>query len=211
MDGLEYCCSLLVLPPCLPSSFSHPSFYVCIWMYVFMYGGHACECWYMNMDIHVEARSQSHVSGAIYLVAIILQFLSWPGTHKLGKASWPGTLEDLHFSASPAQELRGCLASYVAFGSWAQALMLLWQVLCWLPHLPSPSPEPLTLVSHIFAADGKAGVSEQSSTDAQGHLERTWRWSVGACGCLRSGWAHEPHREDSDSLPQGVDAKLSHL
>lgn len=79
-------------------------------MYVFMYGGHACECWYMNMDIHVEARSQSHVSGAIYLVAIILQFLSWPGTHKLGKASWPGTLEDLHFSASPAQELRGCTA-----------------------------------------------------------------------------------------------------
>lgn len=85
-----------------------------------MYGDMHVKCWCMNVCIHVEeTRSQSHASGAIYLIAIILQCLSWPGAHKLGKASWPVSLEDVHFSASPAQELRVCaamLASYVAFG-----------------------------------------------------------------------------------------------
>lgn len=110
MDGLEYCCSLLVLPAVSPFLFL-PSFFLCVYVNVCVHvWGHSCECWCMNVSIRVEPRSQSYVSGAIYLVAIILQFLSWPGTHKLGKASWPVTLEDLHFSASPAQKLRVCAA-----------------------------------------------------------------------------------------------------
>lgn len=116
-------------------------------MYMFMYGGHSCECWCMNVGIHIEPGSQSHVSGAIYLVAIILQFLSWPETHKLGKASWPMTLEDLHFSASPAQELGVCAAMPGFFrGVWKQSSG---------PHasvastwLTAPSAQPFSWAPH---------------------------------------------------------------